>query len=148
MSKKTSSIVREMKALVKTIERETKKIKSSKKQDKQLAINLKTSEQQLLAIQLSDNMNKALFNKLTTVSKRPQLKMLDENIALLKQYQEKIRLQEDDVSKLNIKVFNQNKKQMRLDNDATYHVYIKAEIISAVGNDIKSATFQYTQSEK
>ena len=111
MSKKTSSIVREMKALVKTIERETKKIKSSKKQDKQLAINLKTSEQQLLAIQLSDNMNKALFNKLTTVSKRPQLKMLDENIALLKQYQEKIRLQEDDVSKLNIKVFNKNKKQ-------------------------------------
>jgi hypothetical protein len=131
MDKKTSSIVREMKALVKTIEKETKKI-SSKKQDKQFAITLKTSEQQLLAIQLSENMNKALFNKLTKVSKRPQLKMLDENIALLKQYQEKIRL-EDDVSKLNIKVFNQNRKQMRLDNDATYHVYIKAELIKDDG---------------
>jgi hypothetical protein len=45
MSKKTSSIVREMKALVKTIEKETKKI-SSKKQDKQFAVTLKTSEQQ------------------------------------------------------------------------------------------------------
>ena len=131
--KKTSSIVRDMKNLVKTIEKETNKLnKSNKKQDKDLAINLKTTEQQLLALEMKDQINKALFNKLTKVNKRPQMKMLDENIALLKQHNELKQSGADrslKSAKLNIKAFNENRKQMRIDNDATYNVYIKTEVI-------------------
>ena len=124
-NKKTSSISTEVKALIKQIETYTeKKAKSTKKQQKQdkaFNVSVKQTESMLLAFSLKDRMNKALYKRLTTPKKRPQIKMIEANLQMLQNIQES----QDKKTKYNIKSFNQAKKDLEADNNVNYNVYVK-----------------------
>ena len=87
------------------------------------AKSVKSTQLSLLALELRDKMNVALFKKLTKPLKRPQMKMLDENIQLLNQLKQSNQ-------KLNVKLFNQKRKEARIENQTTYNVYLKIELIT------------------
>ncbi len=118
-NKKTSSNSKVIKSLINEIERYTKKLE---KKDIERAKIIKATQLSFLAVEMRDKMNKALFKKLTTPMKRPQIKTLDENIQLLNQLKESNQ-------KINVKSFNQKKKDLRIENETTYNVYIKIELI-------------------
>lgn len=124
MVKKTSSNLKSIKSLVRHIETTTKRLnKSNKKQDLEHIRNIKTTELTLLVLEMKDRMNSALFKKLTNPTRKPQIKMLNENIDTLKQ------LQKND-DKINVKSFNLKKKNIKIENSTRYTVFIKLEIIS------------------